>query len=181
MALSKEFEPLVERLIAHIEDAIRVQAAGAVAAMQKALSRDEVGTSQATGTKRAPSLPKRSPASATTTGSLLGRATSGSASASGGVKKRIRRSQAALEAEGTRILAFVRANPGSDAETIKAALGLSQLSWAAPMNRLLESRALIAQGERRRRRYTAAGTTAGTGASSPAKKARSTMNKASVA
>lgn len=68
---------------------------------------------------------------------------------------RLRRSAEDLEAQGARILAFVKKNPGARAEQIGAGLGLATKEMARPIANLLASKQLSKKGAKRATAYSA--------------------------
>jgi hypothetical protein len=63
--------------------------------------------------------------------------------------KRVRRSPEQIKATADKIAAYVKANPGSNAEKIKKALGIAKNEWLAPLAVLMDGRRLASKGEKR--------------------------------
>jgi hypothetical protein len=67
--------------------------------------------------------------------------------------ERNRRSQEQLRADADRVLAYIRANPNSRAEKIRAALGWGQNAWYRTMRDLVTERRVAYEGEDSARVY----------------------------
>ncbi len=66
-----------------------------------------------------------------------------------------RRSPGEIEATTHRILSYIKSHPMSRGEQIKKALGLDKAHWILPIQRLVETKQVIARGERRATTYSA--------------------------
>ena len=91
-----------------------------------------------------------------------GRKKAGRRAAGGGGK----RSAESLDQVGEAVLAYVRAHPGSGAEAIGRALGLSSKDMALPIRKLIAERKLRTEGQRRGTKYFAGGRGGGGGGGS---------------
>jgi hypothetical protein len=60
-----------------------------------------------------------------------------------------------IEEQGATILAYLQKNPGSGAEQIGAALGMSTAELALPVAKLLKQKSLKHVGQKRGRKYSA--------------------------
>jgi hypothetical protein len=100
------------------------------------------------------------------TGALGGTAPAAAAAAKPGPKpkasvasknggKRVRRSPEQIKATADKIAAYVKANPGSNAEKIKKALGIAKNEWLAPLAVLMDGKRLTSKGEKRATTYSA--------------------------
>lgn len=76
--------------------------------------------------------------------------------ATGGGRKGARRTTEDFEAQGTKVLDFLRSHPGSRAEEIKKATGLAPSELSPVVKKLVASGKVKHQGEKRARTYTAA-------------------------
>ena len=74
-----------------------------------------------------------------------------------GSGKRVRRSAEDLEAQGAKILAHVRANPGCRMEDLSAALGTATKDLRRPVQELIASGQLRTEGQKRGTTYHAGG------------------------
>lgn len=66
---------------------------------------------------------------------------------------RVRRSPEQLQKAADAIVAHVKAHPGQGAEQIKKALSIKPADWQRPLAVALESKAIVASGERRSTTY----------------------------
>lgn len=66
-----------------------------------------------------------------------------------------RRSPGEIEATTHRILSYIKSHPMTRGEQIKKALGLDKAHWILPIQRLVETKQVIARGERRATTYSA--------------------------
>ncbi|MBL8740549.1 MAG: hypothetical protein JNK04_05635 [Myxococcales bacterium] len=69
----------------------------------------------------------------------------------------MRRTPEQMAATADQIAAYVKANPNSRAEQIKKALGIANNQWQGPLALLLNSKRLLARGEKRATTYNVAG------------------------
>ena len=69
--------------------------------------------------------------------------------------KRVRRSPEQIKTTADKIAAYVKANPGSNAEKIKKALGIAKNEWLAPLAVLMDGKRLASKGEKRATTYSA--------------------------
>lgn len=108
---------------------------------------------------------------------LAGRKMRLPARAAGGQGKRVRRTQAALDADKAAFLGYVSSNPGQRLEEISAGMQVDSKHLKRPVTLLLEEKKLRKEGERRGTRYFVAGRAKAGAAVKPARKV-STKKKA---
>lgn len=146
MPLSQDIQQLVSKFASDVEALVRTAAVSAVQDVLGGAVVPSVAIAAKPARKRATAAakpaPKAKPAGARP---AVARAT------------RARRSAEDIESTATKIVDYVRSNPGSKAEQIKAALKLPSNQWGKPLAVALESRRIASSGDRRATTYRVPG------------------------
>ncbi|NUP07408.1 MAG: hypothetical protein HOW73_15265 [Polyangiaceae bacterium] len=166
---------LVEKFTADIERLFREAALNAVqdtlkSALGDSTLRNAIAAGQSislpvAGAKRGPA-PKKGAKGANGAAKAAPAAAPKAAPAKAG--KRIRRSPAEIDAMAGRIVSYVRTHANQRSEVIRAALGIEKTHWIQAFRKLVDSKQLIATGQKRSTTLSLPGSSA---AAAPAKAA----------
>ncbi len=159
--LDTEIRSRIDEFLVSISGLVRQ---AAVEAVREALGADGGAIA---GMGRGPGRPRKADSSRPVTMSVAGKVSRGSNSKPG---RRIRRSSADVDAVGTEVLAYVRANAGSRLEEIGRGLKKDTAGLKLPVKELVMSGRLRTEGQKRGTRYFVGGGKAGANVSRLVKK-----------
>ncbi len=151
MTLKAGIQNLVDRFSSDLENLVRN---AAVEAVQSVLGSTLGGNS---GTRALPAAPKKRPGPRPKSVSVEKATAPTQAAKTVKGTARVRRSAEDIARGGDEIAAYVKANPGSNAERIKAALGIASNQWSLAIGAALASKKVSRKGDRRAAVYSPVG------------------------